>query len=193
MDDFGNTVTSLVEHVVGSGKTLDHRGVVTDFLFELVVENHDQAVDLFLKIFNAGLSLTHTARAFKFKGLGDNSHRQNAEFLGNLGDHGSRTGTRSAAHTGRDEQQMRAFERFADLFGSVESGRRTHFRLGTGTQTGFAERDHNIGTGAIERLLVGVGSDKGDALSFFINHVLDGISAAAAHTDHLDAGVENSG
>ena len=116
MDDFGNTVTSLVEHVVGSGKTLDHRGVVTDFLFELVVENHDQAVDLFLEIFNAGLSLTHTARAFKLKGLGDDSHRQNAEFLGNLGDHGSRTGTRSAAHTACYEHHVRTFERCRDLF-----------------------------------------------------------------------------
>ena len=37
------------------------------------------------------------------------------------------------------------------------------------------------------------GRNKRDALSLFVNHVLDGIAAAATHTDHLDAGVESSG
>ena len=193
MDNFSNTVTRLVEHVVGSGKAFHHRRIVTHFLFELVVENHDQAVDLLLEVFDACLGLAHAAGTFEFKGLRDHCNGQNAEFLGNLGNYGSRAGTRAAAHAGRDKQKMRAFERFTNLVGCVHGSCSTHFGLGTGTQAGLAERNHDVGAGTIERLLVRVGRNKRDALSLFVNHVLDGIAAAATHTDHLDAGVESSG
>jgi hypothetical protein len=39
---------------------------------------------------------------------------------------------------------------------------------------------------AVERLRVGVGADELHPLHALRDHVLDGVAAAAAHTDHLD-------
>ena len=86
---------------------------------------------------------------------------------------------------------MRAFERLADLFGGIHGRGGAHFGLGAGAEAGLAERNHDVGARTVQRLLVGVGSDEGNALRLFVDHVLDGIAAAAAHTDNLDAGVKH--
>ena len=193
MNDLGNTVTGLVKHIVCGGKAVNHRGLTAHFVFELVVENHDEAVDLVLKVFNAGLRLAHTAGTFKLKGLGDDRNRENAELFGNLGNHGSRTGSGAAAHAGRDKEKMRTLKRLTDLVGGFLCGHGTHFGFGARTEPGLTERNHDVGPGAAQRLLIRVGSNKRNSLSLIVDHVLNGIAAATADTDDFDAGIEMIG
>ena len=104
MNDFGDAVASLVENVVGGCKAVHHRGGAAHLVFQLVVQNDDEAVHLVLQILDARLRLTHAARAFKFKGLRDDGDRENTKLLGNLSDHGRGARAGAAAHAGRDEE-----------------------------------------------------------------------------------------
>ena len=72
----------------------------------------------------------------------------------------------------------------------VTVGSRTDFRTRSRTQSGAAELDVDVSLGALQCLMVRIGSDELNALGAVGNHVLDGISAAATHADHLDHGFE---
>ena len=193
MNDFGNAVTGLVEHVVRGGKAVHHRRGAPDFVFQLVVENDDEAVHLVLQIFNAGLCLTHTTGTFEFKGFRHDGDRENAEFLGDFGNDGGSPRTGAAAHAGRNKEQMCPFERFADLVGGFLRGHRTHFRFGTGAEAGLAERNHDVGPGAAQRLFIRVGGNERNAGRMVVDHVFDGVAAATADPDNLNAGIKMLG
>ena len=136
---------------------------------------------------------THTASAFKTEGLRHHGHRENAQFLRNLSNHRRSARSRTAAHAGRNKEQIGSADRFRHLFALFLCGSRTDFRTRSRTQSGAAELDVDVSLGALQCLMVRIGSDKLNALGAVGNHVLDGIAAAATHTDHLDAGVESSG
>ena len=87
---------------------------------------------------------------------------------------------------------MGAFERLADLVAGFLRGHGAHFRLSAGAKAGLAERNHDVGARAIERLLIRIGRNERDPLGFLVDHVLDGVAAATAHADHLDAGIESA-
>jgi hypothetical protein len=130
----------------------------------------------------------HTDAVLEIEGLGHHRNGQDAHFLGDLGHHRRRTGTRTTAHAGRDEAHVGTFEgrgdRIAGLLGRSAAG----FRLGAGTQTGLAELDLGLGQTAGQRLGIGVGDDEIHPLHTFADHVIDGVATRATHTNHLDVG-----
>ena len=190
VDDFRNAHACLVEHFVAHFKAFLHRGVRGAFALELLVENHDHRVDLVLEVLDALFRATHATAAFEAEGLRDDGNREDAHFLGDLGDDGSSARSRAAAHASGDEEQMRAADGLGHLLALFLSCGRADFRPGTSAEARGAELDVHVRTRTRQGLMVRVRGDKFDALRTMRDHVLDGIATAAAHADHLDDGVQ---
>ena len=88
---------------------------------------------------------------------------------------------------------MRALKRLADLLGGVLRGLHADLRSCASAQPCLAKRNHDVGAGAVERLPVGVGGNKGNAARLPVNHVFDCVSPAAANAKDLDNGHERFG
>ena len=202
VDDFRNAHACLVEHFVAHFKAFLHRGVRGAFALELLVENHDHRVDLVLEVLDALFRATHATAAFEAEGLRDDGNREDAHFLGDLGDGflggcGSRDLDLLA-----DSDDVRVGDpvvRCELLVGRPVLGHllalflscgRADFRPGTSAEARGAELDVHVRTRTRQGLMVRVRGDKFDALRTMRDHVLDGIATAAAHADHLDDGVQ---
>jgi hypothetical protein len=70
------------------------------------------------------------------------------------------------------------------LFGGTRPG----LGLAAGAQARGAQLHQRARIAAVQGLRVGVGADELHALHALVDHVLDGIAAAAADADHLDLG-----
>ena len=190
VDDFRDADAGLVEHFVARFEAFLHRRVGRAFLFELFVEDDDHRVDLVLEVLDAELGRTHAAGAFEAEGLRDDGHREDAHLLRDFGNDGSRTRTGAAAHAGRDEEQVRAANRFGHLFALFLRGGGAHFGTRTRAEPGAAELDVHVSLRALKGLVVGIGRNELNTLGAVRNHVFDGIAAATADADHLDHGVQ---
>ena len=160
--------------------------VVAEHVEQLVVEDDDQRVDVGLELRDAGVGRLQAPRPFELERLGDHADRQDAHLARHPGDHRRRAGAGAAAHAGGDEQHVRAVDRLADPVDRFLGGGAAGFRLGAGAEAGGAELDQVIRRRAVQRLRVGVGADEVHPLHPLVDHVLDGVAAAAAHADHLD-------
>ena len=186
IDDFRNTANSVFKHVIGVGKGFFLRDIITQHFKQLFVQHNDQRVDIRLQLCQTSIRVGHAATAFKIEGLGHDTHRQNAHFLGNSRDHRCSAGACSAAHTRRNEQHVRARNGRANIF-LRELGRfATLVGLAARAQTGSTELDGPVRSAPAQGLCVGVGADKFHALNSAADHVANGIAATASHADDLD-------
>ena len=190
VDDLGNAADRVFQHIVGVGKGLILGDVVAEHLEQLFVQDHDQRVDVGFELGQAGVGVVHAAPPFPVEGLGDHAHRENAHLLGHTCDHGRSAGARAAAHAGRDEQHVRAFDRGTDVFDRVLRRMAAFFRLAARSEAADAKLDGAVGGTARQGLRIGVGADELDAADAAIDHVFDGVAAAAADPDHLDLGAQ---
>ena len=188
VDDLGNAGHCVVQHVVGALEGIFQGGVLVHHLEELLVEHHDQRIHLADQVLNALVGHALLAAAFVVEGLGDHAHRQDAEFLGDLGDHRRSAGTGALAHAGGDEHHVGAFQGSADV-ATLGLGRSpARLGIGTGAQTGITQLDGAAGQRTGQRLAVGVHGDELDALHATVDHVVDGIATATTDAHHLDDG-----
>jgi hypothetical protein len=65
---------------------------------------------------------------------------------------------------------------------------RPGFGLAARAQARGAQLHQRARVAAVQGLCVGVGADELHARHTLVDHVFDGVAAAAAHTDHLDLG-----
>ena len=93
---------------------------------------------------------------------------------------------RAATHAGCDKEHVRAFDRSTDIFHSILSSFTTLDRLATSAQAATTELNGAMCTAAQQSLRVRVGGDELNALHAAFNHVVNGVTAAAADTDHFD-------
>ena len=186
MDDVADAADGVLQHVVGVGEGLVLRHVVAEHVEQLVVEDDDQRVDVGLELGDAGVGRLQAARPFEVEGLGHHADGEDAHLARHARDHRRGAGARAAAHAGGDEEHVRAVDGLADAVDRFFRGSAARFRLGTGTEAGRAQLDQVMRGRAVERLRVGVGADEVHALHALVDHVLDGVAAAAAHADHLD-------
>ena len=186
VDDFGDTAHGVLEHVVGLRESFFLGDVIAQHFQQLFVQHHNQRVDIGFQLGQAAIGVLHAAATFPLKGLGHHAHGQNAHLLGHARDHGCRTGASTAAHAGRDEQHVRPFDRSTDVFHGGFRGFTPLVGLAASTQTAQAQLDGAVRVAADQCLRIGVGADEFNALHIASNHVLNGVAAAAAHTDHLD-------
>jgi hypothetical protein len=158
---------------------------------QLLVRNRDQGVDVFRELEHALIGDARALVAFHLERLGDDGDRQDAEFLGDLRDHGSGARAGAAAHARGDEQHVAAFDELDDAVAILHRGLAADFRVGAGAQAlGDVAADLQRGAhlGVLERLRIGVDANEIHALEAGLDHVRDGIAAAAAHAQHLDDG-----
>ena len=186
IDDFGNAADGVFQHVVGMRKGFVLRHVVAQHFEQLVVEHHDQRINIGLKLGQPQVGVGHAASAFKLKRPGHYPHREDAHFLGHAGNHGRRAGAGTAAHASGDEQHVRAADGAADVFKRHFGGITPFFRLAAGAQTTATQLDDLVRAAAIQRLRVGVGADELNPLHTALNHVCNGIATATADTNDLD-------
>ena len=134
----------------------------------------------------------HAPATFEGERLGDHGDGQDAALLGQLRDHGRRTGAGAAAHARGDEDHVGAVERFQDALAIFQRGLAADFRIRARAQALgdiAAELQLLLGARLLDCLRVSVGGDEFHAVHARVDHVRHGIAAAAAHADDLDDGI----
>ncbi len=141
------------------------------------------------------LGLFDTLAAFERKRRGNDSHRKDAgyliahqfDFLGDGSHHGSGARSRSAPHTGGNEQHTGILYLILDFFVFFFGGGLGHFRHVARTQT-FAQMYLYRHRAAFQSLGIGIAHNKINTFDAGTVHVVHRIAATAAHANHLDVG-----
>ena len=189
-NQIGNRLHCLAQHVISNLKSIGEGDLLIGSVLQTLVGNDDKGVHLAAQLFNTLLGSGHTAASLKTERLGDNTHGQYAQFTGNFCHNGRRAGTRTAAHTGRDKDHIRLFQRLGDLVAAFLGSLAAHFGIGACTLTAgqlFTDLDFIVCTGCVQCLLICVDRNKVNALCAGAHHAVDNIIAAAANTHYFDA------
>jgi hypothetical protein len=83
---------------------------------------------------------------------------------------------------------VRTFKGGADVCFSALGSFAAIFGLAASAQAGLTQLDETVRSAAGQGLCVGVGTNELNALDVALDHVLDGVAAATADTDHFDLG-----
>src|SRR5574343_1419988 len=110
-NDFGNTADGVFQHIVSCLEAIIDIGVIAHDFHQLVVEDHDQRIDVLGEFSNTCFSGFHALATFEAERLGDNADGQDTHFAGEFGHHRGCAGASTTAHTGSDERHVSAFER----------------------------------------------------------------------------------
>jgi hypothetical protein len=125
--------------------------------------------------------------------LGHDANSQRADAAGKVGDDGRAARAGAAAHSGGDEDHVRALERGEDLVAVLERRLAAHLRIRAGAEAfGDQSAELDLGRGAVvlQRLAVGVGGDEVDAGQPGEDHRVERVAAAPADADDLDLRAE---
>src|SRR5690606_34332064 len=188
-DQVGNALDGAQQHIVGGLESLQQTGGLAQYGEQLFIGNGDQGVDPVLEVLDAHLGDGHALAALEGKGPGDHGDGENPRLLGHVGDDGRRTGAGATAHAGGDEHHIGALDHIGDTVPVLHGGLAAHIGIGPGAEApGYPVAQLQQGrTGKVfQRLGVGVGADKLHPFDLTVDHVLDGVTAAATDTDHLD-------
>ena len=156
---------------------------------QVLVGDDDQCVDVLLELGNPAVCRAPAAGALEGERLGDHADGQDALVARRLGDDRRCSCAGATPHAGRDKAHVRAFERLLDVGDGFLGRRAPDLRTRTRAETLGdleAELDAAIRGRGVERLCVGVGNDKIDALHVGAHHVGDGVAARPADADHAD-------
>ena len=189
-DEIRDALNGLPQHVVGRRERLGQRRRAIDDRQQPLVRDRDDRVDALAQRRQPALGLGQPLLAFELERLGDDRHRQRAELAGEARDDGRGAGAGAAAEPGRDEHHVGAGQRLNQAVGVFERGLAADVRIGAGAEAfGELRADLNLDRRriALQRLHVGVGDDELDAFEPDLHHPVDGVAAAAADADDLDA------
>lgn len=128
----------------------------------------------------------HTLLAFKVERLGHDSNGQDPQIFCHFGNYRRCTGTGTAAHASHDEDHACAFKGSAQGFAIFVSRLATHFRVPVRIQTlgnNATDLDRLANYGFTQCLSIGVDCKELNAFDALAQHVIYGITAAAAATD----------
>ena len=183
--DAGNCLT---ENIVGYLKRVCEGDLLIGRVFQAVVGDYQQRIDLAEHFLNALIRLIHAALALKFEGLRDNADGEYSGLARNIRNCGSSTCTRAAAHTGSDEHHVGILNGLGDIIAAFLGALLTDLGIGACALTVsqlFADLDLLIRAGHGESLLIGVYCNELNALSSGLNHSIYDIVAGTADTDDL--------
>ena len=186
IDDLGDPGDRVIEHVVGRLECVFLRHVLSEHLLELVVEDDDQRIDVRRKFLQALLGGLHALGALEGEWLGHHRDRENAERARYLGDDGRCASAGAAAHAGGDEHHVRAGDCLLQALALGDRDRPRFLGPGARPEPARAELDLVARLVARQHLRVGIDGDELDALHALLDHVIDGVAARAADSDHLD-------
>ena len=179
---------ALAEDVVDDAECVHHAGALLNDLQQPVVGDGDERVDLVHELGDALLRDEPPLGTLEAERLGNDSHRERADVLGDLGDDRCRPGPGTAAHTRGDEHHIGFLERLVELLAVILGGLAADRRIGTRAEAlGDLVADAQLvgGIGEEKRLGVGVHRDELDPHQLGADHPIDGVRSAAADTDDL--------
>jgi hypothetical protein len=151
-----------------------------------VVGDGDDGVHHLPQLGDALVGLLHTAAALEVEGLGDHGHGEGPGLLGGLGDDRRRAGAGAAAHARGDEHHVGVLHQLAHLVDAFKGGVAADLGIRPGAKALgelAAQLDGVVGQGLLDILGIGVGRDEADAGQARLDHVVDGVAAAAAAAD----------
>ena len=154
-----------------------------------MVVSHDAA-----ELVQSGHGVLHADRPLGLERNGDHADGQSPDLL--LGDPGhivGRTGTGPAAHACGDEDDVRAVQEVPDLHVVLSGRLLSDLRHGASAQTvggGLADQDLLRCLDGQQVLGIGVDGAELRPLDAGLDAAVDGVAAAAAAADDLDADVE---
>ena len=188
----GLTIRSaiLFEDLVRDAECFYHRRVFGYDAGDFIVRDDDQRIDVFFQIFQPLHRVVHTFFAFEIERLGNDGDGKDLEIARDLGDDGSGSRTRTAAHTGRYEQKVGVFDRFGEHLFALFRSRAPHFRLRASAEPlrkGRTDLNFVFRFGEEQDLLIGIHRDVTCALNARFDHAVDRIASGAADADHLDS------
>src|SRR6266851_4000510 len=191
----GLEMARRAQHIVCRRERLDHRRRAIDDREQPLVRDRDDGVDALAERVEAALRLHLPFLAFELERLGDDGDGQRAELAGEAGDDRRGAGAGTAAEARRHEDHVGAVDGLDDLFRVLERGLTPDVRIGAGAKPfGQLAADlqvHRGGVGA-QRLQIRVHDHEFDAVESGLDHAVDGIAAAPADADDLDAGARGA-
>ena len=115
VDQAGDALNALTQHVVGSLESVHQGDALLADELQALVGDDDQGVYVHHQGGNALLGQAHLALALKGEGLGDDADGQDAQVMGSLGHDRGSAGAGATAHTGGDEDHLGALQGVGDL------------------------------------------------------------------------------
>ncbi len=188
-DEVGDALDREVEDLVGLFQHDAEAGLLGGHLQQAVVGNGDDGVHDLAHLVDTLFGLLHAAAALEVEGFGHHGHGERAGLLGGLGDDRRGAGARAAAHAGGDEDHVGALQQLADLVDAFQGGVAAHLRVGARAQPlgeFGSQLDGVVGERFLNVLGVGVRGDEAHAGQARLDHVVDGVSAAASAADDFD-------
>ncbi len=141
IDDLGDAGDRAVQHVVGGPEGLFLRDVVTEHLLELVVEDHDQRVDVRRKLVEPLLGEAQALRPSKANGLVTTATVRMPSERAISAITGAAPVPGTTAHAGGDEHHVRTRDRLLEPLALGERRGARLLRLCAGAQPAGAELD----------------------------------------------------
>src|SRR5262249_27974681 len=150
-----------------------------------------QRIAVLAELVDAGVGRAEALAAFHVERLGYNCNRQDAELLRDLRDDRRRAGAGAAAHAGRDEQHVGAFDHLDDAIAVFHRCLTPDLRVGARAESlgdVAADLQAHLHLRVLERLRIGVDANEIYAFDPSGDHVRDRVAAAATDPDHFDYG-----
>ncbi len=188
LDEVGNAGDGLAQHIVRDLEGVGQRDLLVSGVFQAVIGDDQQRIDLAEQLLDAGLGLIHTALALKLEGLGHHADREAAGLACDIGDRGGRAGTGAAAHAGGNEHHIGVLDGLGDVVAALLRGALADLRIGAGALTVghlLADLHLLVGIGDRKGLLVRIYRNKLDTLGAGFYHSVHNVVAGAADADHF--------
>src|SRR6267143_1810121 len=131
-DDVRDALHRLAKDVVGDAEGVEEARAALDGVHQALVGDHDDGVNSADEFLKSLFRLHHAALAFEGEWFCDHGDAQGAQFAGERSDYGRGAAAGASAEAGRDENHVRAFQRFYDLLRVLE--RRLPADLGIGAR-----------------------------------------------------------
>src|SRR3972149_2938435 len=190
-DQLADALDALSQYVVGHQERLDHRRLLVGDGQQPVVGDDDEGIDLLLEAGHALVGVALALGPLEREGPGDDGDGEGAQVLGDLRHDGRGAGAGAAAHAGRDEHHVGAFDRLLQLIAGLLGSLAPALRVAAHAEAPrdpVADANAALGVAAHQRLRVRIYPHELDAQDARIHHAVDGVAAAAADAYHLDGG-----
>ena len=177
------------KHFVHDRECLEHRGFLADQVDDALVLDDQQRVDVRLELDPGRVGNFSPTNTFEFKWPRHDADRERAGLSCLCRDHRRGPRTRPATEAGCDEDQVGPGHHPADLLGILFGSLPPDGGVATGPETLRqlrADLDASHGERVLEHLGVGVDGDVVHAALLGPDHVVHGIAACSADTDHAN-------
>ena len=183
-----DTLHGILQDVVSPLECLLHRYVCIGIhVAESLVVDNQQRVNVLPQLVHTLQRLHNLTLLLEVERYRHHTYCQQTHSFRHASYHRSRTRSGTATHASRHKDHLRAVaQQLLDIIDIALGLLPTKFRISTGPKTRRTQHDFHRHRRTRQRLAVRVTDGKCHALHAFLVHVSDGITATAAHTNHLD-------